>query len=338
MQDNRSLPAHMQAIVCETPGGPDVLRLGEVPRPEPGAGELLVQVHATALNRADLLQRQGKYPPPPGASDVLGLEMAGEVVAVGEDVDADWIGARVCALLPGGGYARYAVIPEALGLRMPAGLSFEEAAAIPEAFLTAYQALYLIAGLQAGEHVLLHAAASGVGTAALQLIRLAGAHAHATASAPKHAAVRKLGAETVIDYRTEDFAERVREATAGHGADVIVDFIGAGYAAQHVRALARDGRWVVLATMGGGTVEAFDLRGLFAKRGTLYTSTLRSRSPAYKADLTARFREHAWPAFADGTLAPVIDTEFDWTDVREAHRRMEARENVGKIVLRVGGA
>ncbi len=325
----------MQAILCPAPGGPETLVMGEAPRPAPAPGELLVRVRATALNRADLLQRAGHYPPPPGASPLLGLEMAGEVAGWGAGVNGWHQGDRVCALLPGGGYAEYVTVPEALALRLPPEMLFERAAALPEAFLTAYQALHLIAGVQAGEWVLLHAAASGVGTAAVQLAHRAGARVVGTASGAKHAALAPFGFEALVDYRAESFADKVMEVSDGHGADVIVDFIGAAYAADHVRLIALDGRWVVLATMGGGKVEGFDLRGFFARRGTLVMSTLRSRSIAYKAHLTRQFRQHAWPGFADGTLRPVIDSVFDWRDVQAAHRRMEARENVGKIVLTV---
>ncbi len=325
----------MQAIVVEGTGADSTLRLATVPMPRPAPGELLVRVHATALNRADLLQRAGRYPPPPGASPLLGLEVSGEIVDAADDVAGWRPGSRVCALLPGGGYAQYVAVPAPLALALPPELGFEEAAAIPEAFLTAFQALHLLARVQPGEQVLIHAGASGVGTAALQLVRLHGAHAHATASASKHDALHTLGAETTIDYRAEDFAARLLEVTDGHGADVVLDFIGAGYAEAHVRCLALDGRWVVLATMGGGTVEQFDLRGLFARRGTLFTSTLRSRSLAYKAHLTARFRAEAWPHFAKGTLRPVIDTVFGWEEAEQAHQRMKDRQNVGKIVLRV---
>ena len=325
----------MRAIVFDAPGTPEALYLGDAPDPIAGPGEVLVRVRATALNRADLLQRQGKYPPPPGASPLLGLEMAGEVVSLGPNVEGVEIGRRVCALLTGGGYAEYVAVPTALLLPLPASMSFEEAAAIPEVFLTAYQALFLLGGLDAGEHVLVHAGASGVGTAVIQLACRAGAAVHVTASQSKHDLCRALGAVTTIDYRVEAFEARVWEATGGHGADVILDFIGAPYLASNVKALAVDGRIVVLATMGGTIAEHFDLRALFIRRGTLATSMLRNRSLAYKADLTARFRDDAWADFAIGRLHAVIDSVMDWADATEAHRRMEANDNAGKIVLRV---
>lgn len=326
----------MQAIRVKEPGGPEQLELGSFPKPEPGDDELLVRVRATALNRADLLQREGKYPPPPGASPLLGLEMAGVVEATGAHSDGWAVGDRVCGLLPGGGYAEYAVVHKDQAMRIPGALSFEEAAAIPEVFLTAYQALYWHGGLGAGQHVLIHAGASGVGTAAIQLVRVAGAHPYVTASGPKLDVCRALGAEAAVDYRTEDFAPRIRAVTDGYGADLIIDFIGAPYFKQNIEVMATDGRLVILATLGGAQVEALNLRSLFSKRGQVITSTLRSRTEAYKARLVAAFAEQSLPLFADGRLKPVIDRVFDWEEVAEAHRYMGDNRNVGKLVLRVG--
>lgn len=326
----------MQAVQVRAPGGPEQLTIGAVERPTPGPREVLVRVRATALNRADTYQRRGHYDPPPGASPILGLEMAGEVVGAGPGVSRWHAGAAVFGLLAGGGYAEYVAVDEELLLPKPAELSFVEAAAIPEVFLTAYQALFWLGELSAGDHALIHAGGSGVGTAALQLTRAAGATSHITASAGKHAACRTLGAVTTIDYEREDFADRLLDATAGHGADVILDFIGAGYAQQNARALAHDGRWVVLALMGGATVEAFPLGQLFRKRGTLRTSTLRNRPLAYKQELVAAFAADYLPLLQNKTLQPVIDSVHPWTEVQEAHERMEANQNIGKIVLRVG--
>lgn len=325
----------MRAVCVRAPGAADQLYLGEAERPAAGPGEVLVRVRATALNRADVLQRRGHYPPPEGASAILGLEMAGEVVALGKGVTRHQEGDAVCALLPGGGYAQYAAVPEVLAMPVPRGLSFEEAAALPEVFLTAFQALHWIARLEAGERVLIHAGASGVGTAALQLARLAGATAYATASAGKHARCLALGATRAIDYRTEDFAAVIADVTDGRGVDVIVDFIGAPYFHQNLDALAVDGRVVLLAQMGGAKVEQVDLRPFFRKRAQLTASTLRNRSEAYKARLTRDFEAYALPHFAEGRLKPVIDRVMDWGDVAEAHRVMEANANAGKIVLRV---
>ena len=327
----------MKAVLVREAGGPENLYLGDAPRPKPADNELLVRVQATALNRADLLQRQGAYPPPKGASDILGLELAGTVVEVGAACEGWAVGDRVCGLLPGGGYAAYAVLPAPMAMPVPAILSFEEAAAIPEVFLTAFQALCWLGQLQEGERVLIHAGASGVGTAAIQLARAIGAVPYVTASAPKHDACLALGAEAAIDYKTEDFAARIADLTDGQGADVILDFIGASYFEANIQSLARDGRLVILALMGGRTVEAVDLRSLFAKRAHLLFTTLRSRSLAYKIDLTQAFASRMWPLFEEGRLKPVIDTVMDWQDVQEAHRRMEANKNIGKIVLRVNG-
>lgn len=328
---------NMRAVLVRAPGGPEQLVMGVFPRPEPGPHEVRVAVRATALNRADLLQREGRYPPPEGASPLLGLEMAGVVEAVGPGVTARRVGDAVCGLLPGGGYAEYVVLHEDLAMPIPDGLTFEDAAAVPEAFLTAYQALHWLGRLAPGETVLVHAGASGVGTAAIQLARAAGATVYVTASAGKHALCLDLGTAAAIDYRTEDFAARVRDLTSGRGADVVLDFLGASYLAKNVEALALDGRIVLLATMGGALAERFDMRPFFRKRATLAASTLRNRSLDYKAALTRAFAAEALPRLADGTLRPIVDRVFDWTDAAAAHRCMEENRNAGKIVLRVSG-
>ena len=323
----------MQAILVREPGGPEQLTLGGHPSPIPERDELLVRVRATALNRADLMQRQGKYPPPPGASEILGLELAGTVEAIG-DACAGWAeGDRVFGLLPGGGYAEYAVLPARMAMRIPENLSFEEAAAIPEVFLTAYQALFWLGTLDEGQRVLVHAGASGVGTAAIQLATAAGAPVVVTASAPKHDLCLALGAEAAIDYRSEDFAERIDDLTDGCGVDLIIDFIGAPYFHKNIASLATDGRLVLLAMMGGSRVDNLNLAALFRKRIHLITSTLRSRSRDYKIRLTQDLAARCLPQFESGHLKPIIDSTYDWRDVQEAHRRMEANENAGKIVL-----
>lgn len=332
----------MKAILYPAPGDPSVLTLGDAPTPVPGPGEIRLRIRATALNRADCSQRRGHYPPPPGASEILGLECAGDVDAVGEGVAAWRVGDRAMALLAGGGYAEYAVVPEGHAMPIPDGLSFEEAAAIPEAFLTASQALFAIGGLRPGGVALVHAGASGVGTAAVQLARWQGAKVFATASAGKHALLDELGATRAIDYRSEDFAEVVRADTDGRGADVIVDPIGASYAIQNLNSLAMDGRWIVLATMGGAVVDGLDLRRMMARRATLTASTLRNRSDAYKTALVQRFAAECLPSFVhpggpgDVRLRPVIDTVIGWDEVADAHRRMEANQTAGKIVMRIG--
>ena len=325
----------MRAVRVPDPGDPSAMTIGEVPTPTPGADEVRVQVHATALNRADTFQRRGHYPPPEGASPILGLEMAGVVQETGSGV-IDWHeGDRVFSLLSGGGYAEQVVVHKDLLMAVPPGLSMREAAAIPEVFLTAYQALHWLGGLHSDHDVLIHAGASGVGTAAIQLTREAGARPHITASAPKHDLCRDLGAAATIDYESEDFAARIDDLTAGEGVDIVLDFIGAPYFHQNVEALSVDGRIVQLATLGGSTVAEVSLRALMAKRAQLLTSTLRDRRLDYKVQLTQEFAEDVVPKFVDGQLRPVIDSTYDWTEVADAHRRMENNENAGKIVLQV---
>ncbi len=327
------MKSRMKYIDVTEPGPPENLKVAEGPVPEIGSEEVLLRVHATALNRADTYQRQGQYPPPEGASEILGLEAAGTIEAVGSAVSSWERGAEVMALLSGGGYAEYVAVDAGLLMPKPEGLSFAEAAAIPEVFLTAYQALYWLASLEEAQHVLIHAGASGVGTAATQLVTQAGAVPHVTASAGKHTLCLQLGAETAIDYEKEDFSVRIRQVTNDHGADIIVDFVGASYAEKNSRALALDGTWVVLALMGGATVEQFPLGRLFRKRGTIVTSTLRSRSISYKRTLAQDFVDTHLQFFDDGRLAPVIDNIMNFSDVQAAHERMEANKNAGKIVL-----
>lgn len=325
----------MRAVLVSEEGDPEHMTIGEVPTPAPGPDEVRVRVHATALNRADTFQRRGHYPPPEGASSILGLEMAGVVEETGSGV-IDWhAGDRVFSLLAGGGYAEQVVVHKDLLMAMPPGLSMREAASIPEVFLTAYQALHWLGGVQRGHEVLIHAGASGVGTAAIQLAKDAGAHPYVTASAPKHGVCRDLEAEAAIDYESEDFAERIAALTDGTGADIIIDFIGAPYFHKNVASLAMDGRIIQLATLGGGTVEEVNLRKLMARRAQLLASTLRNRSLDYKVQLTQEFASDVLPKFVDGQLQPVIDSTYDWTEVADAHRRMENNENAGKIVLQV---
>lgn len=325
----------MKAVLVTEAGDPKHMRLGEYPTPEPGADELLVKVHAAALNRADALQRRGKYPPPDGASEILGLDIAGTIEEMGPGC-VNWNeGDRVFGLVPGGGYAEYAILHKEMAMAIPPGLSMVEAAAVPEVFLTAYQALHWLGRIQVGSHVLVHAGASGVGTAAIQLVKAAEAHPYVTASAPKHEACRELGAEATIDYESENFANRIAEITNGRGVDIILDFVGAPYFHDNIASLAMDGRVVQLATLGGSTVEEVSLRALMAKRVHLLATTLRSRGRDYKIRLTQEFAADILPKFVDGTLQPVIDSTYDWTEADEAHRRMEANKNIGKIVLRI---
>jgi putative PIG3 family NAD(P)H quinone oxidoreductase len=326
----------MKAITIKSPGDANQLEITEVPDPVAGSGQVLVYVAATALNRADILQREGKYPPPPGVTDILGLEMAGTVIEVGEGVTDFEVGDNVCSLLPGGGYAQQVTVDAAMLLKLPENLSFTKAAAIPEAFLTAFQALHLIAKIQPGETVLIHAGASGVGTAAIQLVKLAGAHPIATASGRKHQQLLDLGAELCIDYRTEDFAEAALSHTNGKGVNIILDFIGGPYLEKNLKALAMEGRMVSLAALGGARVEGVSMAPILRKRLQLTGTTLRSRSKEYKYQLVAEFRERIWPAFADRSVRALVDTIYDWEGVADAHKYMEANANVGKIVLTIG--
>lgn len=329
---------HMKAVLMKEYGGTDVLHIGEHPDPEMGKDDVLVRVKATALNRADLLQRRGHHPPPKGASEVLGLEMAGDVVQVGANVTEWQAGDRVCALLPGGGYAEYAAVPAQMAMRLPDHFSYEQGAAIPEVFLTAYSNLFWLGGLTAGADVLVHAGASGVGTAAIQLIKEAGASAIVTAgSAKKLERCRELGAKAGWNYNDGPFADWVLEQTSGKGADIILDFVGAPYFADNIKSLAVDGRLVIIGTMGGAKVDGVNLLDILRRRLHMIGTALRSRPLDEKIRMTREFNEFAMPRFADGRLQPVVDRVFDWHDVREAHAYMESNANIGKIVLRVTG-
>lgn len=305
----------------------------EVPAPEPRPDEVVVSVHATACNRADLLQRRGLYPPPPGASEILGLEAAGIVERVGEEVDSELVGKRVAALLAGGGYAEKVAVPASHLLMMPDGMSFEEAAAIPEVFYTAYLNLFIEAQLQPGETAVIHAAASGVGTAALQLCRLFGCPTIATASGAKLVGLRQFGAEVLVDRHTQDFADVVAEHTPS-GADVILDPVGASYLERDLRCLAIGGRLVLIGLLGGSRAE-LDLARVLRRRLRIIGSVLRARSNAEKAEITRQFTAEVWPRFESGELRPVIDHVLPIQRVDEAHEALRANETVGKIVLAV---
>lgn len=309
------------------------LTLGEAPEPDRSAGDLLIRVRATALNRLDLLQKKGLYPPPPGASPILGVEMAGVV----EEGNGPWkTGDRVMALLPGGGYAERVRIPSGMAMRIPERLSFEEAAAIPEVFLTAYLNLFELGGLKAGQTALVHAGASGVGTAAIQLAREAGATALVTAgSEAKREACLRLGAAEAFDYRAGPFLPEVKRATDGRGVDLILDFVGASYWEQNLDALAMDGKLILVGTLGGTRVEGLDIGKLLARRLQVIGTALRSQPKEKKERLTAAFAEFALPRFADGRMKPIVDSVWDWADVEQAHAHMEGNRNIGKIVLRV---
>ena len=322
----------MRAIVVKAPGGPEVLELGEVPDPRPGPGELLVRVRAAGVNRADLLQRLGRYPPPPGEPETLGLEIAGEVL---EPAAPFQRGDRVMALLGGGGYAELARVPAPHALPIPEGMGVAEAAAIPEAFLTAWLNLFMLGRLAPGEVVVVHAAASGVGSAALQLCRGVASTVLATASPGKHAACLELGATHVLARQEvpAGLAEAVRRA-AGRGADLIFDLVGASYLEADVAALGLQGRLCCISSMGGSK-GTLDVGVLLTRRLTVMGSTLRTRSPAQKAKLVADFAQKALPRFRTGQLRPVVGRTYPLAQAREAHAALERNEVVGKIVLLV---
>jgi len=322
----------MKAIIVKEPGGPGQLKFGEVETPEPKAEEILVKLNYTAVNRADTLQRMGKYPPPPGASEIIGLELAGEVVSKGDQVTRWQSGDKVFGLLPGGGYAEYAIIHQDMAMAIPEGITMAQAAAIPEVFLTAYQALIWLGQLGEAEKVLIHAGASGVGTAAIQIAKQLQAQVTVTASAGKHAVCKSLGADEIIDYKNEDFVDKIKSAG---GVNLIIDFIGAAYFSQNINCLKMDGRMVMLALIGGGKVEQVDLRKILGKRLKLIGSTLRSRPLDYQIALTSDFTKDLLPLFSQGKLKPVIDSEYNWQDIAKAHEYMEANKNAGKIVLKI---
>ncbi|MGD0565452.1 MAG: NAD(P)H-quinone oxidoreductase [Roseiarcus sp.] len=329
------LPESMRAILAARPGGPDVLELQTRPRPIPGAGEILVKVEAAGVNRPDILQRQGVYPPPPGASDVLGLEVAGEVAALGPGASRHALGARVTALVPGGGYAEYCLAHESVALPIPAGLSAVEAAAIPETFFTVWTNVFERGALKAGETLLVHGGSSGIGTTAIQLAKAFGARVIATAGSDEK--VREcvgLGADRAVNYRTQDFVAATLAATDGKGADVILDMVGGDYVARNYAAAALDGRIVQIAFLRGQKVE-IDLRVIMAKRLFHTGSTLRPRSVAEKAVIAEALHAKVWPLLAQGRCKPVVDSVFPLAEAASAHRRMESSAHVGKIVLTV---
>lgn len=326
--------ATMRAIVIREAGGPEVLEEARRPIPEPGPGEIRVRVHAVGLNRADLIQRRGHYPAPPGVpADVPGLEYAGVVDATGAGAGRWSVGARVMGIVGGGAYAEYVVVHEDEALAVPSPLSLEEAAAVPEAYLTAHDALFTQLGLRRGERVLVHAVGSGVGTAALQLAHAAGAHVFGTSrSAWKLERATALGLELAIDTSREDFAEVVRERTDGHGVDVILDLVGAGFLAGNLRALATRGRMAVVGLVAGSRAE-LDLGLLLRKRITIVGTVMRSRSLEEKIQVARAFAETALPLFETGRLRPVLGETITPDDIRDAHRRMEENRTFGKIVM-----
>ncbi|GAA4085340.1 NAD(P)H-quinone oxidoreductase [Nocardioides kongjuensis] len=323
----------MRAVTQSAPGGPETLVVTELPDPVPGPGEVLLEVAATAVNRADLLQRQGFYPPPPGASDIIGLECSGTVAALGEGVTGWAVGDQVCALLAGGGYASRVVVPAGQLMPVPDGVDLVSAAALPEVACTVWSNVFMIAGLRPGDAFLVHGGGGGIGTFAIQLAAASGARVFTTAgSAEKLERCRELGAEVAINYRDEDFVEVVRAATDGAGADVVLDNMGAKYLARNVDVLADEGRLVVIG-MQGGTKAELDLGRLLSKRGAVIATALRSRPVEGKARICASVVEHVWPLVADGTIQPIVSAVLPLDDVAEAHRMIESGDAVGKVLL-----
>lgn len=326
-------PETMTAIAITSPGGPEVLKPISLPVPRPGLGEVLIRLAAAGVNRPDVLQRLGVYPPPPGAPDTPGLEGAGTIVALGPEVSRFAVGDRVMALLAGGGYAEYAVAPAAQCLPVPDGLSMVEAAAIPETFFTVWTNVFDRGGLQPGESFLVHGGASGIGTTAIQLASALGARVFTTVGGEaKRAPLMALGAERVIDYRTEDFVEVIKAETGKKGVDVVLDMVGGDYVARNIACMATGGRLVYIAFLQGSQVDV-NLMPVMLKRLTITGSTLRIRSVADKARIAASLEAKVWPLLAAGRIRPVIDRTFPLADAAGAHARMDDRDHLGKIVL-----
>ena len=323
----------MKAMVITSPGGPEVLQLAAVPDPQPGPDEVVLDIAATAVNRADLLQRQGQYPAPEGAPPWPGLEASGVISAVGNGVAAWAVGDAACALLSGGGYAEKVAVPVGQLLPIPLGVSLQDAAALPEVACTVWSNVFLIAGLQRGELLLIHGGASGIGTMAIQLAKSCGARVAVTAgSSEKLARCRELGADILINYREQDFVAEIRAASAGRGADVILDIMGAAYLARNVQALAVLGRLVIIGLQGGVTAE-INLRTLLGKRAAVHATALRPQSRAEKAAIVASVREHVWPLIEQRQIVPVVHARLPLSGAADAHRILEGSTHVGKILL-----
>jgi putative PIG3 family NAD(P)H quinone oxidoreductase len=330
-----SLPREMTVVEIAAPGGPEQLRSSQRPVPQPQDGEVLVRVAAAGVNRPDVMQRQGRYPPPPGASDLPGLEIAGEIVALGPKVTGKSVGEAVTALLPGGGYAAYAVAAAPLCLPIPTGISMVEAAAIPETFFTVWTNLFDRGRCKAGETVLIHGGTSGIGTTAIQLAAAWGARVFATAgSDDKARACERLGAVRGINYRTEDFVEVMRAQTDGKGVDVTLDMVAGSYVPRNLEIAALEGRVVVISLLDGARAE-INMGLILTKRLTLTGSTLRTRTIAQKAEVADAVHKNVWPLLAAGRVRPVIHATFPLTEAAEAHRLMETSNHIGKIVLTV---
>ncbi len=326
----------MLAIGMKSFGEAEVLELVEIPDPILHKGQVRVRVLATALNRADLLQRKGVYPPQQGESEILGLEMAGEVIEIGEGVDEWRIGELVCALLPGGGYAEQVVVPAGMLAKIPDHMTAVEAAAIPEVFLTAYSNLVWLGSIKSHDEVLIHAGASGVGTASIQLVRVLGGHSYVTVGAKeKLDFCLQLGAKDGVNYKESSFLEQVTKWTSGNGVNIVMDFIGAPYLLDNLKSLAMDGKLIVIGTMGGADATHLPMGLLLGRRLQILGTALRSRSLTQKIDLTKEFWQFATPLFEKGALKPIIDRVFPLKEAAAAHRYMESNQNIGKIVLSV---
>lgn len=329
------LPATMTEIQITSPGSAEVLRPRQLPVPQPHEGEILIRVAAAGVNRPDVLQRAGQYPIPPGANPAPGLEVSGIVAAIGEAVTGFAVGDVVCALTNGGGYAEYCIVPAGQTLPVPAGVSLIQAAAIPETFFTVWANLFHMGRARRGEVALIHGGTSGIGTTALMLCREFGIRAFATAGgAAKCEAIRELGGEP-INYRQEAFAEVVLAKTDGHGADVILDIMGANYFNDNLATLARDGRLLLVGFLGGGTAEHVNLQTIMHKRAVITGSAMRTRTSAEKAAIAAALREHVWPVLAEGRCLPLIHAVYPLERAADAHREMEGGQHIGKIVLAV---
>lgn len=336
MPDTTTLPETMRFIDLPSHGGPEVMTLSEAPLPRPAKGEVLLKVEAAGVNRPDVAQRQGTYPPPKDASPILGLEVAGEVVALGEVVTEFKLGDKVCALANGGGYAQYCAVPAGQALPFPKGYDAVKAAALPETFFTVWANLFQMAGLTEGETVLIHGGTSGIGTTAIQLAKAFGAEVYTTAgSTEKCEACVKLGAKRAINYRDEDFADVVKSETGGKGVDVVLDMIGASYFEKNLAALAKDGCLSIIAFLGGAVAEKVDLRPIMVKRLTVTGSTMRPRTTDEKRAIRDELVEQVWPLIESGQVAPVINRIFTLDEVVDAHRLMESSSHIGKIVMRV---
>ncbi|PBC83591.1 MULTISPECIES: NAD(P)H-quinone oxidoreductase [unclassified Streptomyces] len=323
----------MRAITIPEPGGPEALVWAEVPDPQPAEGEVLIEVVASAVNRADLLQRQGFYDPPPGSSPYPGLECAGRIIGLGPGVHGWAVGDEVCALLAGGGYAEKVAVPGGQVLPVPNGLDLVSAAALPEVTCTVWSNVFMIAHLRPGETLLVHGGASGIGTMAIQLAKAVGARVAVTAGGPeKLARCAELGADILIDYREQDFVQEIRKATDGRGADVILDIIGAKYLQRNIKALAVSGRLAVIGLQGGVKAE-LNLAALMAKRAAITGAGLRARPLNEKAAIVAAVREHVWPLIGNGQVRPIVDRTLPMPEAAEAHRIVEDSAHVGKVVL-----